>query len=245
MTPKKNPNADLERKRPIFFLIGISLTLVGLITVFQWTTTYTVEVLPETEPREELFTADAIVTYMSKPKVVEQKKTEPNHDILAMVDKLPADIKLTEPSLIDDDGDLDELLNDIVDLGGNDARDLEGIETLMPRLVQRVAAPLECEDIGDRELRNECLNDYMLRFISENVVYPEFDKKMGNEGTVFVSFIISEKGKVKDIVLKGDYKGLNAEAKRVIKALPDFSPASHNGRKVRMQMGIPVSFSLN
>jgi hypothetical protein len=46
-------------------------------------------------------------------------------------------------------------------------------------------------------------------------------------------------------VLKGVDGVLNAEALRVAKLLPNWNPGKHEGKAVRQQFVLPISFKLN
>ena len=64
------------------------------------------------------------------------------------------------------------------------------------------------------------VKDYSQRlgdFIRKNTVYPELAKEIGIEGTVYVSFIIDEKGQIESSkILKGIGGGCSEEATRVV-----------------------------
>lgn len=85
----------------------------------------------------------------------------------------------------------------------------------------------------------------LLKFFSENIVYPEIAKRAGVEGKVILSFVVDQKGKVSDIkVLKGIGAGCDEEAIRVLKIMPDWKPGKQNGTPVMTKLDIPVVFKL-
>lgn len=84
-------------------------------------------------------------------------------------------------------------------------------------------------------------------FIRNNIVYPELAKEMGKEGTVYISFIIDEKGQVESSkVLKGIGAGCDEEASRVVNKLPKFKKPGRNaaGKPVKVIFNIPIAFKL-
>jgi protein TonB len=84
-------------------------------------------------------------------------------------------------------------------------------------------------------------------FIRRNIVYPELAKEMGKEGTVYVSFIIDEKGQVESSkILKGIGAGCDQEAARVVNKLPKFKKPGRNalGKPVKVIFNIPIAFKL-
>lgn len=84
-------------------------------------------------------------------------------------------------------------------------------------------------------------------FIKSRTIYPEDAKRQKLTGTVYVQFVISETGKVTNVeIVKG--KELNpscdAEAIRVIKSLPDFSPPRQNGVPRKLKKIQRINFTL-
>ena len=83
-----------------------------------------------------------------------------------------------------------------------------------------------------------------MRALQEEVDYPDFAKKAGIEGRVFVQFVVDENGNVQDPrVTRGVHKLLNKEAIRAVKKMK-FEPGRQRGKPVKVQMSLPVSFQL-
>jgi protein TonB len=86
----------------------------------------------------------------------------------------------------------------------------------------------------------------MMKFLSENVKYPEAAMKAGTQGRVLVTFIVEADGTVTNIkVVKKVSDEIDAEAVRVIKAMPKWKPGMQNGKAVRVKYTIPVTFRLS
>ncbi len=85
----------------------------------------------------------------------------------------------------------------------------------------------------------------LIKYIQSNIVYPQYAREAEIQGTVYVSFVVNEKGEVTDVkVLKGIGGGCDEEAVRVVKSLPKFKPGKQRGRPVKVQMRIPIKFIL-
>lgn len=86
----------------------------------------------------------------------------------------------------------------------------------------------------------------LLKFIRENTIYPTLAREAGIEGTVYVSFVVDEKGKVASVkIQRGVGGGCSEEAARVISKLPDFKkPGKLNGQTVKSWYTVPISFKL-
>lgn len=81
-------------------------------------------------------------------------------------------------------------------------------------------------------------------YIAERLKYPEEAKKQKIEGKVFVSFVIDTTGLVTNVkVMRGVHPLLDAEAIRVVEALPRWEPAKQRGKKVRISYTVPIQFS--
>lgn len=85
-----------------------------------------------------------------------------------------------------------------------------------------------------------------LKFLQDNIQYPQVAKESGISGTVYVSFVVDSKGRVTDVkVLRGIGGGCDEEAVRVIKIMPHWNPGKQAGKPVRVQFTMPIRFTLN
>ena len=89
---------------------------------------------------------------------------------------------------------------------------------------------------GDREL---------LSFIAKNLRYPTIAQENGIQGKVFVRFVVSATGDVKDVkVMRSLDPYCDKEAIRVIQSLPKWIPGKQNGRNVPVYYTVPITFKL-
>lgn len=85
----------------------------------------------------------------------------------------------------------------------------------------------------------------MLKYIMENMKYPEQAMKEGIQGRVAVRFIVEKDGSISDVKpVLSVHPLLNKEAVRVVKSMPKWSPGKHNGKPVRVRFNLPVMFKL-
>ena len=83
----------------------------------------------------------------------------------------------------------------------------------------------------------------LVKYMAENMKYPEDAKKQQVEGRVLVQFIVETDGSVSNTeVLMRVFPSLDAEAVRVISGMPKWIPGKQNGKVVRVKYTIPVSF---
>ena len=86
----------------------------------------------------------------------------------------------------------------------------------------------------------------IMDYLNTNLKYPVDAKEKKIQGRVYVSFVVSEKGKVSGVkVLRGLSETIDAEAIRVINAMPDWIPGTQNGKAVKVSLNIPINFKLN
>lgn len=85
-----------------------------------------------------------------------------------------------------------------------------------------------------------------IKFLTENIKYPQMAKESGIQGTVYVTFVIDERGRVADVkVLRGIGGGCDEEAIRVVKMMPPWNAGKQSGKPVRVQFNMPIKFTLN
>lgn len=86
----------------------------------------------------------------------------------------------------------------------------------------------------------------LMRYVSQNIVYPPVAREIGKEGTVYVSFIVNEIGNVEGVkVMKGIGFGCDEEVVRVVGKMPRWKKVGKNaGHPVKVRFNIPVSFKL-
>lgn len=85
----------------------------------------------------------------------------------------------------------------------------------------------------------------LLKFLARNIKYPAESVQKKEEGRVQMGFIINKDGSVSDVrVLKGVSPALDAEAIRVIKSMPTWTPGKVKGEIVRISYTAPITFKL-
>jgi TonB family protein len=85
----------------------------------------------------------------------------------------------------------------------------------------------------------------MYKFLENNIKYPVAAKKASVSGRVFLSFVISDEGKISNIsILKGLGFGCDQEAVRVVSAFPRWKPGRQNSIPVSVRYNLPINFQL-
>ena len=86
----------------------------------------------------------------------------------------------------------------------------------------------------------------LFEFLSNTVNYPEEAEKAGTQGRVIATFVVEKDGSISGAkVVKSVDPLLDAEALRVINAMPNWTPGKQNGKVVRVKYTVPISFNLD
>ena len=85
----------------------------------------------------------------------------------------------------------------------------------------------------------------MIAFLQTNMKYPEDAAKQKVEGRVMVQFIVETDGSISDVhVAKQVFPSLDAEAIRVVQAMPKWTPGKEKGNVVRVKYNLPIVFRM-
>lgn len=219
-TTKKN-----ERMRFVYFQLGLLISCSLTFFAFEWTTYYSVKELPGTK------VIDEVIETMLPPvnPEVEKPIVKTEFVVKKIIDKIViVDDGTTTPS--------DEPKEEPYEAPKFDAKwvPVEPVEV--------ESAPLNfAEEMpgfvgGDKAL---------FGYLSKNTKYPKREKQIGVEGVVYVEFVVGKKGEITDVKIKsGVSEALDAEAIRVIKAMPNWLPGKQNGRVVKVRYVMPISFKI-
>jgi TonB family protein len=86
----------------------------------------------------------------------------------------------------------------------------------------------------------------LYQFLKNNLIYPEHEKELNIEGTVFVRFEVDEYGKIGLVeILKSGIPSFSEEALRLINLMPIWEPGSINGKPSKFRMILPINFQIS
>lgn len=86
----------------------------------------------------------------------------------------------------------------------------------------------------------------LMIYLQKNIKYPADCKREGIRGRVIVQFIVEKDGSLSGInVVKGVHPQLDAEALRVVDAMPNWIPGVQKSKRVRVRFTLPVTFRLS
>ncbi len=107
------------------------------------------------------------------------------------------------------------------------------------------AAPAEIFTVVEEQPAFPGGEEARIKFLQDNIKYPEEAKELGVQGKVFVTFVVEVDGSITDVkVLRGIGAGCDEEAIRVVKSMPKWVPGKQRGVPVRVQFNLPIKFTL-
>ena len=227
MEPKKNKKANLENKRNTLFLIGLVVSLLFVLLLFEWDTKPSkVNDLGEINIAE----VEEEIIPITREKEIKPPPPPPPKKVIEILNIVDDDIKIENELVIEDSEANDETIIDVSPIiQKTEEKEEEKI------YFNFIDEPAEFPG-GERALYS---------YISNNVKYPVIAQENGIQGKVYLKFVVDKKGKVSNIeIIRGVDNSLDKEAIRVINSLPDFKPGVQHGRNVKVFYDAVINFML-
>jgi len=234
MQNKKSFKEELQAKQKSFLLIGMFVALGMSLMAFEWASFELEHIQVDELVVENLDVEPAVeMIQIEKPKpkqrsVVKEKEFNPIEDepIVKVVDNKDNKAIDDPKATIDTNIGVDDIK--IVDLGGGDDPVIEPITTFAEKMPQFPGGVKK-----------------MYEYLGNTIRYPEIDRQIGNQGKVYLSFVIEKNGSITDLnVIRGLSKGCDREAIKAIENMPKWTPGEQGGKKVRVRYTLPVYFKL-
>ncbi len=85
----------------------------------------------------------------------------------------------------------------------------------------------------------------LMKYLTSSIKYPKIAIEKNIQGRVTIQFIVDETGKIiQPKVVKGVDPSLDAEAIRVVSAMPNWTPGKQKGENVKCKFFVPINFKL-
>ena len=227
MELKKNPKADLEKRRGLYLEIGLVVILAAALIAFNVKSYdkddakgFEREVIEEVEEQ-------IIQTDIQEPPPPPPPETPEVTTVIEVVSDDKEDIKeVSFNAEVNDDTKNIEIVPVVIE------QEEEVVEEQIFTVVEN-----EPEFPGGMEA--------LYKYLAQNIKYPQLARDNGITGKVYVTFVVEKDGSIANPkVLRDIGGGCGAEAIRVVKAMPKWSPGKQRGKAVRVQFNLPVSFNL-
>ncbi len=223
MEAKKNPKADLTKKTGLFLNIGLVVSLLLVITAFEWRFYDDGELMDLGQVSDEFEDVMEIPPTEQPPppppKIQQPEIIEvPDEEEIEEEIEVDLDVEITEETVVEDIV-FDEPVEEEV------AEEIFTIVEDQPAPKGGMAAFYE--------------------YVGKKLKYPAQARRMGIEGKVFVEFVVDKDGTITNVkAIKGIGAGCDEEAIRVIQASPKWNPGKQRGRPVKVRMILPITFKL-
>lgn len=223
MEVKKTEKADLDRKKGLYFNIGLVFTMVVVLLAFEWKSYEQSDIAllgQINDDFEDLLDIPPTEQPPPPPPAIQQPEIieVPDEEEIEEEIEVDLDIEITEEEVFEDIVFEDEPEEEVAD----------EIFTI----VEESATP----DGGMLAFYN---------YVRKKLKYPSQARRMGIEGRVFVEFIVDKDGTLTNVkAIKGIGAGCDEEAVRVIKSHPKWSPGKQRGKAVKQKIVLPITFQL-
>ena len=223
MELKKSEEANNERLRFPMIFVGILFTGSLVLASFTYST-----------PAEDKGSADALIRDTAADLEIEVKVEDPPEtppeQQQAPITPPPSEEtpeKETEPEIIQRDPN-------------------PPAPPIPPAPDVQPVKPAEIVDFPDVEAAFPGGAAAMKKWIQENVQYPEISRELGDQGRVYVTFVVEPDGSITgvDVMRGGVTPELNKEAKRLVRNMPKWEAGEVKGDKVRARCRLPITFTL-
>ena len=115
-----------------------------------------------------------------------------------------------------------------------------------PPIVAQAADTTLVDDIVDEMPEFPGGLHVLSTYLSQNLKYPVSAQQNGIQGRVMMRVIVEKDGSITNVeVVRGVSAELDAEAIRVLSAMPKWKPGKHKGELVRVRYNIPVVFAFS
>ncbi|RLD41499.1 MAG: energy transducer TonB [Bacteroidetes bacterium] len=224
MEVKKTERANIEKNKTTFTLVGLVITLALVWFAFEYKTyDRTVVELQQTAMLDD---EEDVVLQTER---AEPPPPPPPPQQTTVIEIVEDDIDVDDDLEIDAETDDEEEIEEQIIEDDDEGEDKE--EEIFVFVEDQPGYP------GGDEAR--------LKYLRDNIKYPEMAKESGIQGTVYVTFVVEKDGRISNVkILRGIGGGCDEEAMRVIKGMPKWKPGKQRGRPVRAQFNMPIRFIL-
>jgi protein TonB len=214
-----------HQQSKLFFAIGLTLSLIFVLMVFEW----------KTYDKEELLDLGTVSNDFNE--IIEIPPTEQPPP--------PPPLKMVSPVIVEVNDE--EIIKDLdLEIDVEVTEDMVIEETIFDL---NTDAPVEkVDEIFDIvETQPEPVGGYsaFYKYVADNMKYPARAARLDITGRVFVQFVVEKDGSITDVkVIKGIFEDCDEEAIRVIENAPNWSPGKQRGNPVRVYQRVPIMFVL-
>lgn len=164
--------------------------------------------------------------------------------------------KFVEPKVVDKPTDQQAKTQDELDKtkAGTTDQDKKGNDPVTTTVVTTTTTPIVTlttpkapEVFVDVEAEFPGGFSAMMKYIQDNLVYPEIGIQTGAQGKCYLRFVVGDDGEISSVKVMRGISGCpecDREAVRVIKSMPKWKPGKIRGASVASYFDLPINFTL-
>lgn len=225
MIKKKNEKSNLEKKKVLYFEMGITIVLALLLVAFEWGTEE-IE-LPDLAINDTEHIAEEIEMKVTRPDLPKPPPPPPT--------PISFDV-ITDPTI-------DFVEQDFIwDVNIDENEEYVFIEMDEEKAVDDVPF-VRVEDMPKYQGNGTV---FFQRHLQQLVKYPAIAQENNVSGRVFVEFVVDENGNIiRERIVKSPHPSLSEAVLDAIKKTEQWTPGKQRGRKVKVSFTVPVVFKLS
>ena len=244
---------DKSKNSFIYFQLGLIATMVAVLFVLE--INFETKAPKVTAGNVYSMPDDIVFTYNPK---TETPKSEPRKVI---VQKPVAPIKVVNRFVASKDEVNDDIVkeiahqetkqpetdNTIASTEGNGVSNVPIIKDEVFVVVEFLPMFPSCKGVSKEE-QKECFDRALQTEIFKFLKYPQKDLENNKEGTVFVQFIVDEKGNFTSIKSADNNRStdeMKTAVENAVKKLPKILPAKQGQKEVKVKYTIPITFKIS
>lgn len=234
MEIKKSNKADIEKYRPVAFLLGVAVALSVVLACLEYST-------HDDAAHGMQSDLDDLTQEMEFAPAID--RSEMVSTMSVMPKSVTPDVKVVDKAS-DNDAQAQSLSSNLlVGDGEGQAEDAHVVEAL-PQTPASLTDTLVLTTVEKIPEFPGGIVEFM-KWLTANLKYPEHARNNKIEGKVVVSFIVNKDGSIASPkIQKSADPMLDNEALRVVKMMPHWKPGISNSKPCRTMFAIPIVFKI-
>ncbi len=231
MELKKNPKADLEKRKGLYFEIGLVVILAVCLCAFS---------IKSYDKDESTGASQAQAEEMEEMEEIENTDVEETPPPPPPPPAEEPELNMDQIEVVED---TKEIKTEIEIKDFDEVQNTQIAEVKIEEEVEEEEVKIFTVVENDPEFPGGM--DALYKYLAENIKYPQLARDNGITGKVYVTFVVERDGSIANPrILRDIGGGCGAEAIRVVKSMPKWTPGKQRGKAVRVQFNLPVNFNL-
>jgi len=227
MELKKNPKADLEKRRGLYLEIGLVVILAASLIAFN----------VKSYDKDESTGFERQAEQVEEEIIIQTDIQEPPPPPPPEAPEVTTIIEV-----VSDDKEIEKEVNFSTEVT-DDTKNIAIVQVQIEE--EEDETETQIFTVVENEPEFPGGMEALYKYLAQNIKYPQLARENNITGKVYVTFVVEKDGSIANPkVLRDIGGGCGAEAIRVVKAMPKWNPGKQRGKAVRVQFNLPVNFNL-